>query len=106
MRPDASEHGLGGMDVHQALGWRWLIPDRWRYHLTFNTLEFLEAVVGIWVEILQERVPVLGCIPTESDSTTATGWLHKSNFVDEDKRAVFRIARKLCILLLEANACL
>jgi hypothetical protein len=62
MRSDASEHGMGGMNVCQAVKWRWLIPDSWRYCLTLNTLEFLAAVVGIWVEILQGRVPVLGCI--------------------------------------------
>jgi hypothetical protein len=29
MRSDASEHGLGRMHVLQAVGWRWLIPDKW-----------------------------------------------------------------------------
>jgi hypothetical protein len=65
LRSDASKHGLCGMNVHQAVGRRWMIPDRWRYLLTLNTLEFLAAVVGIWVEILQGRVPFLGCILAE-----------------------------------------
>jgi hypothetical protein len=106
MWSNTSEDGLGGMHVRQAVGWRWLIPDKWRFHLTLNTLEFLGAVVGIWVDIIQDRVPVPGCILAELDSTTTTGWLHKSNFVDEDKHAVFRITRKLGEILLEANACL
>jgi hypothetical protein len=89
-----------------AGGWRWLILDKWRFRLTLNTLEFLTAVVGIWVEIIQDRVPVLGCILAESDSTTTTELLHKSNFVDKDKHAVFGITRKLGEILLEANACL
>jgi hypothetical protein len=71
-----------------------------------NTLEFLVAVVSIWVDIIQDRVPVMGCILAELDSTTVTGWLHKSNDVDEDKREFFGIVRNLGKILLEANACL
>jgi hypothetical protein len=63
-------------------------------------------VAGIWVEIIQDRVPVLGCIIDYSYSTTVTGWLHKINFVDEYTRAVFSIARKLGEMILEDKACL
>jgi hypothetical protein len=26
LQSDASEHGLGGMNINQEMGWRWLIP--------------------------------------------------------------------------------
>jgi hypothetical protein len=58
-----------------------------------NNLGLLAAVVGIWVEIVQDIVPVIGFILAKSNITTATGWLHKINFVDEDTHDVFRIAR-------------
>jgi hypothetical protein len=88
---------MGGIHVLQAVGWLWprLIPDKWRSQLMLNTLELLAAVFGIWVEIVQDRVSVNAFILSKSNSTTATGWLHKINFVDEDKQALFRIARNL-----------
>jgi hypothetical protein len=51
-------------------------------------------------------VSVRGCILAESDSTRTTEWLHKSNFVHEDKHTVFRIAQKLGEPLLDTNTCI
>jgi hypothetical protein len=52
LHSDTCKHGIWGVNVKKATGWRWLILEEWRLKLTLNTLEFLAAVVGIWVEIL------------------------------------------------------
>jgi hypothetical protein len=60
----------------------------------------------LWAEITHDRVLDVEYILAESDSTTSTGWLYTSNFVDDDKHTVFRIARQMDHMLLEANVCL
>jgi hypothetical protein len=106
LRSDICERGIGVMNVNTAVGWHWLVPNEWRLKLTLDMTEFLASVVGIWFEMLLGGFPVLVCIFAESESTTATGWIYTSNFVEEDQHAVFGIARHLGDLLLDANMCL
>jgi hypothetical protein len=42
----------------------------------------------------------------ESDGTTSTGWLYKSNFADDDNHAAFLIMIQLGNILMDTNVCL
>ena len=63
------------------------------------------------LDILEGHVPPESCLLSMGDSTTATGWLRKSNFKDDDENDVettvkLIAARHLATLILQAKACL
>ena len=78
---------------------------------TLNYLEFLAAVIGPWIDHIEGNLPTLSCALSGTDSTTAEGWLRKSNFVshgekDADVAVKLATARKLADMLIETNAML
>ena len=107
---DASEHGMGGFDS-TGRAWRYLIPTQLRGRAHINLLEFLTQVIGIWLAIEEGRLKPLDCVLAMGDSTTALGWLRRSNFrgKDEDSqdwRAKQKAARKLGEMILHSNTLL
>ena len=115
---DACEHGLGGLALH-GRAWRLELPEDLRGRLTLNMLEFLAAFIGPWIDIIEGNMPLLSCALSHLDSTTADGWLHRSNFrehyIDDGTRkreSIVEIgvkrdaARKFASLLLEADVIL
>ena len=109
-RSDSCKHGLGGY-TSQGLAWRWIIPDRLLPRAHINLLEFLASIICIWLDILKGRVPPESCLLSMGDSTTAAGWLRKSNFKEDDENDVettvkLITARHLANLILHAKACL
>ena len=109
-RSDACEHGLGGYSA-DGLAWRWPLPNHLLSRAHINLLEFLASIICIWLDILRGNVPPQSCILSMGDSTTATGWLHKSNFQEDDEDDVetttkLVAARHLATLIQNAQACL
>ena len=47
-------------------------------------LEHIAAIVGPWIDMIENKMPKLSCILSMTDSTTAAGWLRKSNFQDKE----------------------
>jgi hypothetical protein len=47
---DACPQGMGGYGLQSGIAWRLLLPPDWICHGSLNCLEFLAALVGIWVE--------------------------------------------------------
>lgn len=102
---DACEHGLGAYADH-GRAWTYLLPEELRGRAHINTLEFLTQVVSVWLDILEHRLHPLDCILSVGDSTSAMGWLRRSNFrekdeSDEEWKVKQQIARKLGDLLLD-----
>ena len=59
-----------------------------------NTLEFLASTIGIWLEILNSNVEYKrNLAPT--DSSSAVGWLYKTNLNPETQQNHDIIARKM-----------
>ena len=81
-RSDACEYGLGGYNIYAGRAWRFQIPPECIGRAHINTLEFLASVISIWVDIINDNVCVNDCFLSQTDSTTAAGWLKKSNFPD------------------------
>lgn len=109
-RSDACEHGLGGYSA-DGLAWRWPLPTHLLSRAHINLLEFMASIICIWLDILKGNVPPQSCILSMGDSTTATGWLRKSNFQEEneddtDTTAKLVAARHLASLIQGAEACL
>jgi hypothetical protein len=50
VRVDACPHGMGGYGLQSEVAWRLLLPPDWIGRGSLNCLEFLAALVGVWVE--------------------------------------------------------
>ena len=85
--------------------WRWEIPEHLRLRVSLNMLEFLGSVVGPWLDFLLGDLPPLSCILSQTDSTTAAGWLNGTNFSD-DEQYHLEAARKYAELMIQAQSVL
>lgn len=115
---DACEHGLGGMSLG-GRAWRIALEPSQQGRFTLNTLEFMAAVIGPWIDLIEGRLPPLSCILACTDSTTGAGWLHRSNFRERgwhdgkatmetaaDVEVKVAVARTYATVLLDAEAML
>ena len=107
---DACEHGIGGFSS-EGRAWRFELPEDLRGRFTLNFLEFIAAIIGPWVDLLEGNLPPLSCILSGTDSTTAEGWLHRTNFsassaTPEDVAVKLAAARQLADILIESNSML
>jgi hypothetical protein len=76
---DSCPAGLGGYS-DQGFAWRFRIPDDLQFRASNNLLEFLAAVITPWIDIIDGRLSRGDCALSMTDSTTAEGWMRKSNF--------------------------
>ena len=107
---DACEHGIGGYSS-AGKAWRWALPQEIEGRFTLNFLEFVAAIIGPWMDHLQGELPPLSCILSGTDSTTAEGWLRKTNFsASSDTREEIAVklaaARQLATVLIESKSML
>ena len=80
---DACEHGLGGYDLETGDAWRWELPLDLHLRCSLNSLEFLAMYVSLALAFAHGRITPGSCILLQGDSTSAAGWLYRSNFGDE-----------------------
>ena len=84
VRVDACPQGMGGYGLQSGVAWRLLLPPDWIGRGSLNCLEFLAALVGIWVEHqFGEHWVEDDVILCQGDSSSATGWIARSSFGDE-----------------------
>ncbi len=106
-RSDASEFGVGGYNLVSGKAWRFELPTDCRLRTTLNSLEFIACMITIWIDVLSKDIELESCILSQTDSSTAAGWLRKSNFADTENEAVqLTMARHLAMLLIESKCCL
>ena len=105
-RSDASGQGMGGYSILSGLAWRYSLPSDILDFITLNTLEFLGCLITLWIDIINGSTPPQSCLLSQTDSTSADGWLYKSNF-DADRCPIHLVvARHLATLTIEAEVCL
>ena len=95
----------------EGLVWKWKFPRDLVGVLSINLLEFIASVVCIWLDSTLDLIPEESCLLSMGDSTTATGWMRKSNFQpegesDTDTTAKLQVARLLARISLKHKACL
>jgi hypothetical protein len=78
------------------------------FHESNNLLEFLAAVITPWIDIIHGRLTAGGCAQSMTDSTTAEGWMRKSNFVEPNEHPVqaktrVGAARKYASIFMDAD---
>jgi hypothetical protein len=106
-RSDACEFGLGGYNITSGNAWRFELPLQCRLKTSINSLEFIACVITIWIDIQNNQIPQESCILSQSDSSSASGWLRKSNFSDStDEIIQMTTARHLAHLILHSKSCL
>jgi hypothetical protein len=94
-RSDASEFGLRGYSILSGHAWRWEMPTDLRLRTSINSLEFISSVITIWFEIIHGFIQPENCLWSQTDSSSAAGWLHKSNFAeDRDEEIQLTTARR------------
>jgi hypothetical protein len=101
VRVDACPQGIGGYGLNSGVAWRFLLPPELIGRGTLNSLEFLAAYVGVVMEF--ESGPSWGdeqVLLSQGDSTSATGWIAKSNFGDANPVQQV-IARRLAHFLMD-----
>jgi hypothetical protein len=102
---DACEFSMGGYSS-KGFTWRWKIPSDLQHRAHVNLLEFLAETICIWVDTLQGCTNRKDCILCFGDSTTAMGWLHRSNFREDAEsieihNAKTQVARHLASIILD-----
>ena len=105
-RSDASEHGLGGYCLASGRAWRFPLPADCCHRVSLNTLEFMACLICLWIDVLAGRLPPESCVLSQTDSTSAEGWLRKSNFCAETQPAQLVVARKVATTITDADCCL
>jgi hypothetical protein len=107
IRSDSSLFGLGGYNTITGEAWRIELPLDCRLRTSLNSLEFLAAMISIWIENYNNNIPTESCILSQTDSTSAAGWLKKSNFCDlTDEVVQLYTARKLASIMIDSDSCL
>ena len=83
------------------------MPVDCRLRTSLNYLEFIAYVISIWIENIMNSIPDESCILSQTDSSSATGWLRKSNFSDlEDEVVQMTTAQHLAYTMLSYKSCL
>ncbi len=102
VRVDAFPHGIWGCGLQSGVAWRYRLEPDLIGCGTLNCLEFLAALVGVWVEhqlggdFTTDEVLLL----CQGDSSSALGWPSKSSFGDEGPLHL-AIARSLASYLIK-----
>jgi hypothetical protein len=106
-RSDASDFGVGGYNLVSGKAWRFEFPTHLRLRTSLNSLEFLACIITIWIDFIHNDILSESCILSQTDNTSAAGWLRKSNFSDEEDLAVqLTAARHLASLIINNDCCL
>jgi hypothetical protein len=78
-----------------------------RLHVSLNSLEFLACLITIWVDIINGDISLESCLLSQTESTSAAGWLRKTNFVNESNMAAqLSNARQLAKVVIDNDCCL
>ncbi len=106
-RSDASEFGIGGYNIVTGYAWRLELPVDCRLRTSLNSLEFLSCMIKLWVDMLSSKIEAHSCLLCQTDSSTACGWLKKSNFADKTDEVVqLTTAHQLASITIQTNSCL
>ncbi len=71
---DSCPAGLGGYS-DQGFTWRFRIPDDLLFRASNNLLEFLAAIITLWIDIIGGRLSPGDYALLMTDSTMAKGWM-------------------------------
>lgn len=104
-RSDACTHGIGGFSATTGIAWRWEVPVELRLRATLNLLEYVAGYITLWMDVHVGSAAPGSCFLSQTDSTSAAGWIKKSNFSDAEP--MHRdVARDTARLMMDHDSCL
>jgi len=107
IRADACLHGIGGASLSSGIGWRYELPPELRGRVSLNCLECLGNYTGMLIEDHCHGTPDLACHHCQGDSTSASGWMHLSNFpIDGNHDTHIELSRAQTNFTIEKNCCI
>jgi hypothetical protein len=69
LRSDSSLFGLGGYNIATGKAWRIELPEDCRLRSSLNSLEFIAALISIWIELLDNSLEAESCLLSQTDVT-------------------------------------
>ena len=105
---DACPYGMGGF-TSEGIAWRWQLPTELLGKLSINLLEFIAAIVTIYMslKILKINESEKGIkLLSFTDSSSALGWLHHSTFNPVENPLHDKSARFLAHMMIDNNSSL
>ena len=103
---DASEAGIGGYCPKNRVAWRHRFTEEENKAFTLNCKEYLASAIDMDFQLELDPDPApFPCILNETDSTTAMGWIRKSNHDPEEAPVHGAISRFHATNMLKKKAC-
>jgi hypothetical protein len=56
--------------------------------VTNNFLEYLAAIITPWIDLINGQLMKWGCALSMTDSSTAEGWMRKTNFIKTEDNKI------------------
>ena len=83
---DSCETGIGGYGFNSGVAWRYQLTEDEQVSLDINQKEFLASTINQKIQLMYDDSPH-PCSNDLTDNTSATAWMHKSNF-DPDSHPI------------------
>ena len=94
-KPSHEYVSVGGYSLTSGKAWCFQLPVDCQHRVSLNSLEFVAALITLWVDVLDDVLPPEPCLLSLTDSSSVAGWLHKSNFDPNNQSFQMHIACKL-----------
>ena len=96
---------MGGWSLH-GRAWYFIIPHHLQNRAHINLLQFMASLIGFWIDIIEESIEPQDCILSGGNSSTAMGWLRRTNFREEGENnqdwvAKQQVGRKVATLVIK-----
>jgi hypothetical protein len=88
---DSCPASLGGYS-NQGHAWHFKVQDNLQFRASNNLFTFLAAIITPWIDIIGGCLSPIDCAIFMTDSTTAEGWMKKSNFVEPNDNPIQAMA--------------
>ena len=102
---DSCPIGIGGISC-TGVAYRYHLPRHLQGRVSNNALEFLASMVGCWLDLHHGHLTKQSCVLALTDSSSACGWLHKSNFQSNEQSFHAAVAEQLAAVFLAADSCI
>jgi hypothetical protein len=104
---DSCPAGLRGYSNQGFAQW-YHIPNKLLFRGTNNLLEYLAAIITLWINLINGRLHKGDCALSMTDSLTAKGWMRKTNVIetgDDAIQAAMRVdtARHYACIFMDGN---
>jgi hypothetical protein len=103
-RNDACARGIGGYNLRSGRAWQLELPAELLFRASINMLEFLGSYINFALAVHDGHIKPGDIFFVETDSTSAQGWLRKTNVTKEERSLLRTVTRALARLQMKTKA--